>query len=69
MKDWVVCDPYYTELALCKTDRLLILACDGVWDVLSDQEAVDLIYDDIDKESAQSMAQKLLDTSLERGST
>lgn len=69
MKEWVVCDPYYTELVLCKTDRLLILACDGVWDVLSDQEAVDLIKNDIDTCTAQQMSQTLLDTALERGST
>jgi len=66
MKQWVVCDPYYTELELHKTDKFIIMACDGVWDVLSDQEAVDLVKTDTD---AQAMADKIVKTALEKGST
>lgn len=67
MKEWVVCTPFQTETTLTKDYTHLILACDGVWDVLSDQEAVDLIKDD--QTSAQEMAEKLLKTSLQKGST
>jgi len=42
------------------------LACDGIWDVLTDQDAVDLIKDET---SAQAMCEKLLKTALSKGST
>jgi len=34
--------PYTTQLKLGPEHRFLILACDGLWDVCSDQEAVQL---------------------------
>lgn len=41
----------------------IILACDGVWDVISDQEAVDAISKVEDKRKA---GQVLVDMALER---
>lgn len=66
MKEWVVCDPYYTELTLTTKDKLLILACDGVWDVLTDQDAVDVC---LTEDTAQKIADKLLKASLAKGTT
>jgi protein phosphatase PTC1 len=66
MKEWVVCDPHYSEIVLNDKDQYLILACDGIWDVLTDQDAVDLIKDET---SAQAMCEKLLKTALSKGST
>jgi protein phosphatase PTC1 len=43
MKEWVIGAPYTTETLLTLEDEYMIIACDGVWDVLSDQEAIDLI--------------------------
>ncbi|CDO69373.1 hypothetical protein BN946_scf184961.g15 [Trametes cinnabarina] len=40
---YVTGTPYTTEVELTKKDEFLILACDGLWDVLEDQEAVDFI--------------------------
>ena len=49
MKDFVSADPYQREVNLTALGDcpLLILACDGVWDVLTDQEAGDLILDEL----------------------
>jgi len=66
MKEWVIGNPYTTETILSPQDDLLILACDGVWDVCTDQAAADLLGDVTDPHDA---AQKLLDYSLENFST
>lgn len=34
-----------TDLTQCGESPMLILACDGVWDVFSDQEAADLLME------------------------
>jgi len=40
---FVLCDPYISDTVLTPEDQFLIIACDGVWDVLSDQQAVDVV--------------------------
>ena len=48
---------------------MLILACDGVWDVFTDQEAADLLMERYLKEGPFSDAsQYLVNMSIERGS-
>jgi len=66
MKDYVIGDPYLTTTTLEPTDTHLILACDGLWDVTTDQEAIDLILSESD---AQKMSEKLLLHALRNGST
>ena len=47
--------PYFVQTTLTEEDSFIILACDGVWDVISDQEAVDLIASEIDPLAAARM--------------
>ncbi|KAJ7497299.1 phosphatase 2C-like domain-containing protein [Mycena latifolia] len=58
MKEFVVGAPYTTETELCDDDEFLILACDGLWDVTSDQAAVDLIREIDDAQIASQMLLK-----------
>ncbi|KAI8972211.1 protein serine/threonine phosphatase 2C [Trametes punicea] len=60
---YVTGTPYTTEMELTQKDEFLILACDGLWDVIDDQEAVDLIRS---TENAQDAAQELLDEARRR---
>ncbi|KAH9485401.1 Protein PNS1 [Psilocybe cubensis] len=55
MKEFVVGAPYTTETELCEEDELLILACDGLWDVIGDQAAIDLVRDIEDAQQASSV--------------
>lgn len=66
MKEFVVGSPYTTETELCEDDELLILACDGLWDVAGDQQAVDLVRD---VQDAQEASEKLLTYALNKSTT
>jgi len=66
MKEYVIGDPHLTEIKLEPTDTHVIIACDGLWDVASDQEVVDLV---IQETEAQKMSEKLLVHALRNGST
>ncbi|KAH7380373.1 phosphatase 2C-like domain-containing protein [Phaeosphaeria sp. MPI-PUGE-AT-0046c] len=67
MKDLVTGHPYTTETVIqADQDEFLILACDGLWDVCSDQEAVDLVRQIQDPQEA---SKKLVDYALARFST
>ncbi|PJF17039.1 hypothetical protein PSACC_03149 [Paramicrosporidium saccamoebae] len=56
MKDYIAGRPYTTETVIDRTkDSILILACDGLWDVCSDQEACDHIKDVTDTQKAAEM--------------
>ncbi|EED22873.1 protein phosphatase 2C, putative [Talaromyces stipitatus ATCC 10500] len=67
LKDLVTGHPYTTETVVQPDqDEFLILACDGLWDVCTDQEAVDLIRNVKD---AQECSKMLVDHALSRFST
>jgi protein phosphatase PTC1 len=82
LKQFVPALPFYRKYRLVPDDRFLIVACDGVWDVMTDQEAVDFVGKRIDEalsagESTPStpfrnfevsVAQALVDEALERQS-
>lgn len=66
MKEWIISAPYTTETVLSPEDDILILACDGLWDVCSDEDAVKLIKDEKDP---QKSADALLNYALENMTT
>ncbi|TDL22595.1 protein serine/threonine phosphatase 2C [Rickenella mellea] len=61
MKEFVVGSPFTTETELGEEDEFLILACDGLWDIATDQQAVDLVRDIHD---AQVASRTLVDFAL-----
>ncbi|EGS20824.1 phosphatase 2C-like protein [Thermochaetoides thermophila DSM 1495] len=67
MKELVTGHPYTTETVIQpELDEFLIIACDGLWDVCSDQEAVELVRHIEDPVAA---AKLLVDHALARFST
>lgn len=67
MKDLVTGHPYTTETVIQPDiDEFLILACDGLWDVCNDQEAVDLVRHTQDPQVSSKL---LVDHALSRFST
>jgi len=71
MKKFVIARPYTSRTELTDSDDFLIIACDGLWDTMTDQEAVDLVRNASSKEDTteKELAPLLVKESLERGST
>ncbi|GME83178.1 unnamed protein product [Ambrosiozyma monospora] len=66
MKNLVIGSPYTTSTELQEDDEFLIIACDGLWDVVTDQEAVDRVKDVTDPKHASSL---LCTMAMERATT
>jgi len=64
-KPHVTSEPQITEIEITQKNRTLVMACDGLWDVLEDQETIDIISNEEDPSQA---AMKLRDTAFNRGS-
>ncbi|CCE91991.1 type 2C protein phosphatase PTC1 TDEL_0D04070 [Torulaspora delbrueckii] len=62
----VVGNPFTTSVEITPEDEFLILACDGLWDVIDDQEACEIIRDIKDPNEA---AKTLVRYALENGTT
>ena len=83
LKQFVPSLPNYRQDKLVAEDRFIIIACDGVWDVMTDQEAVDFVDKRIDEALSASevspgnpyqkfesqVARALVNEALERQST
>jgi serine/threonine protein phosphatase PrpC len=67
MAPFVSSEPFVNSIALDAQAQFLILACDGVWDVFSDKEAVEFIRK-LNGVSVAKAAQALLAAALEKGS-
>jgi len=46
-KQIVTANPDINVVELCEDDEFIVLACDGVWDVMSSQQVVDFIHEHI----------------------
>eukprot|EP00211_Chloroparvula_japonica_P005422 CAMPEP_0119120172 /NCGR_PEP_ID=MMETSP1310-20130426/1332_1 /TAXON_ID=464262 /ORGANISM="Genus nov. species nov., Strain RCC2339" /LENGTH=355 /DNA_ID=CAMNT_0007109639 /DNA_START=98 /DNA_END=1165 /DNA_ORIENTATION=+ len=66
MKEYVTGEPYTTEVVLQEKDSHLIVACDGVWDILEDQQACDIVMKET---TMKKKAERLVGHSLKGGST
>jgi serine/threonine protein phosphatase PrpC len=62
----VSAEPHQQHIPLTSDHKFMIVACDGLWDVMSDGEAVNLVAGMTD---ANKMADKLVKTAMQRGTT
>ncbi|KAL3521235.1 hypothetical protein ACH5RR_019384 [Cinchona calisaya] len=72
LKPWVTAKPNTKILKIRPECEFLILASDGLWDKVSNQDAVDVVRAlcvNVDKSDGYAACRKLVDLSLERGST
>lgn len=64
LKEWIISEPEIKRVPLTSDCQFLIMASDGLWDKVNEQEAVDIILRG--KNSTES-CKKLVDMSLSRG--
>jgi len=72
LKQWIVADPDTRTILVDQQCEFLILASDGLWDKIDNQEAVDLarpLCTINDKASRMAACRMLTETSISRGST
>eukprot|EP01089_Gocevia_fonbrunei_P014887 TRINITY_DN420_c0_g1_i1.p1 TRINITY_DN420_c0_g1~~TRINITY_DN420_c0_g1_i1.p1 ORF type:complete len:271 (-),score=85.83 TRINITY_DN420_c0_g1_i1:91-903(-) len=67
MKDYIIGTPHTRSIKLEETDDILIFACDGIWDIVEDQQAIDLCREDTSI-PAFEMCKKLYSTAVKGGS-
>ena len=60
LRPWVINEPYVQSLTLQDRDSHLVLACDGLWDVMSDQDVCDAIRDMPEDTSCLSISKHLV---------
>lgn len=68
MHPWVSNLPHVCTREITKEDKYIILACDGIWDELSDIQATLVVDDLVAKGKMDLAAQKLRDTAYASGS-
>uniref|UniRef100_A0A803LHD3 PPM-type phosphatase domain-containing protein n=1 Tax=Chenopodium quinoa TaxID=63459 RepID=A0A803LHD3_CHEQI len=65
LKEWIISEPEIQKVPLTSDCDFIIMASDGLWDKVSEQEAVDIVS----REEANAMesCKKLVDVSFSRG--
>jgi serine/threonine protein phosphatase PrpC len=66
LKDFIDAEPHTTSVVLGPHDTHLIVACDGLWDVMTPQEAVDMIQNNKNS-SAEDLSNMLVQEALKKG--
>jgi len=67
MKQYIIGTPYTSSVKLTDEDDFLVLACDGIWDTVDDQQAIDLLRENTDLPVFE-MCKKLYSAAVKGGS-
>jgi len=65
----LIADPEINQVFLTDDDNFLILACDGLFDVITEQEAVDFVYEHMKTtDDLEAIAKRLVEAAMIKGS-
>ena len=67
--NFVSSEPYVNVIQLEKEYKFILLACDGLFDKVTHQEAIAFLYKQLQNGDAKAACNALADLALERGST
>lgn len=69
LKAYVTAEPYINSEELTNDCEFLIIACDGLWDVIEDQGAIDFVKKKIEEgNNPTTIAELLVNEALAEGS-
>ncbi|CAN3374581.1 hypothetical protein DIURU_001020 [Diutina rugosa] len=70
MKDLVIGKPFTTQTTITDEDEFMIIACDGVWDVISDSKACQFVVDQFAEQlDVQTVAKRLCQLAMDLSTT
>lgn len=70
MKDLVVGKPFTTGTQITKDDKFMIIACDGLWDVISDSKACQVVEESLEESGdPEQAAKKLCQVAMDNSTT
>ncbi|KAH9603858.1 hypothetical protein KSS87_005978 [Heliosperma pusillum] len=72
LKQWVIAEPETRVIKISNNDEFLILASDGLWDKVTNQEAVDIVHPlfvDNNRPPILAACKQLVDMAVSRGSS
>jgi|TARA_B110001450_G_scaffold237005_1_gene242918 serine/threonine protein phosphatase PrpC len=58
------CEPDISHHVLCPTDRIVLLASDGIWEFLSNQQVASIVYPFFAKDAPEAAANALVSAAL-----
>lgn len=62
----MICDPEVTSFSLSASDRFLLLASDGVWEFLSNEEATEIVRPFVEKGDAAGGCDALVEKAQQK---
>lgn len=65
LKKWVISEPFIKKIHVNENDRFVVIASDGIWDVVSDEECFEI---SIKYSSSKNLCEELVNTALSRWS-
>ena len=66
----LISTPFVCKRTIEECDVFVIVACDGIWDSLEHQEAVEIVYKELkESKDANHAAEKLVEAAFAKGST
>ncbi|CAD8210342.1 unnamed protein product [Paramecium pentaurelia] len=61
----VICEPEIIKHSLLPCDKFIVVASDGIWEFLSNEQVVEIIYEYYKKDDSQGACQKLIQLARE----
>ena len=58
------CEPEMNQLTLCSQDKIILLASDGIWEFLSNQQVGQIVTPYFEKDAPEAAANALVSVAL-----